>query len=164
MRPMLPSCLASKAPVFLSHSGARALVKEPKLKEDDLLKAIAATGGVIGIEASPHTTITERHPRHSIESVMEHVEYCVDLVGIDHVGLGPDTFFGDHVALHRLYEGTFDTGRVEPHEWVDHVEGLESPAEYSNIVRWLVAHGCPDEQVAKVLGENVLRALALVWV
>ena len=47
--------------MFLSHSGARALFSETKLKEDDLLKAVAETGGVIGIEASPHTTICPAH-------------------------------------------------------------------------------------------------------
>lgn len=160
----MQTCRVSERPVFLSHSGARALFGERKLKEDDLLKAVADTGGVIGIEASPHSTISPAHPRHSIDSVMDHFEYCVDLMGIDHVGFGPDTFFGDHVALHEFYAGNLDTGEVEQHEWVRYVEGLESPTEYPNIVRWLVGHGYDDEQIAKVLGGNVLRALADVWV
>src|SRR5436853_3416116 len=46
----MQTCEASAAPVFLSHSGARALFSETKLKEDDLLRAVAETGGVIGIE------------------------------------------------------------------------------------------------------------------
>ena len=74
------TCETSQRPVFLSHSGARALFPERKLKTDELLKAVAATVGVIGIEASPHTTITPSHPRHDIEGVMEHVEYCVDVM------------------------------------------------------------------------------------
>ncbi len=125
---------------------------------------LADTGGVVGIEGSPHTTMTAKHPRHSIESVMEHFEYCVDLMGIDHVAFGPDTFFGDHVALHQHYAGTFDTGEAATHDWVEYVEGLENPSEYPNIVRWLVAHGYSDEQIAKVMGENVLRAMASTWI
>ncbi len=160
----MQTCRRSTAPVFLSHSGARALFAERKLKDDDLLKAVAETGGVIGIEASPHTTISPAHPRHSIASVMDHFQYCADLVGIDHVAFGPDTFFGDHVALHRLYAGALDTGEVAGHEWVEYVEGLESPTEYPNIVRWLVAHGYPDDQIAKAMGANVLRALREAWV
>lgn len=160
----MQTCRASERPVFLSHSGARALFAERKLKGDDLLKAVADTGGVIGIEASPHTTISPAHPRHSIDAVMDHFEYCVDLMGIEHVAFGPDTFFGDHVALHRFYAGSLDTGEVAEHEWVEYVEGLESPAEYPNIVRWLVGHGYADEQIAKVLGTNVLRAMEEVWV
>jgi membrane dipeptidase len=158
------ACEASARPVFLSHSGARALFSERKLKSDDLLKAVAETGGVIGIEASPHTTISPDHPRHSLESVMDHFEYCVDVMGIDHVGFGPDTFFGDHVALHRFYAGNLDTGEVGEFEPVEYVEGLENPSEFPNVIRWLVGHGYSDEQIAKVVGGNALRALAEVWV
>jgi membrane dipeptidase len=158
------TCEASARPVFLSHSGARALFSERKLKSDDLLKAVAETGGVIGIEASPHTTISPDHPRHSLESVMDHFEYCVDVMGIDHVGFGPDTFFGDHVALHRLHAGNLATGEVGEFEPVEYVEGLENPSEFPNVIRWLVGHGYSDEQIAKVVGGNVIRALREVWV
>ena len=160
----MDTCGSSERPVFLSHSGARALFPERKLKSDDLLSAVADTGGVIGIEAAPHTTISPDHPRHSLESVMDHVEYCIDLVGIDHVGLGPDTFFGDHVALHRFYSAAFDTGEVPGFEEVDHVEGLENPSEFPNVIRWLVGHGYDDEQIGKIIGGNALRALREVWV
>ena len=160
----MDTCGSSERPVFLSHSGARALFPERKLKSDDLLAAVADTGGVIGIEAAPHTTISPDHPRHSLESVMDHVEYCIDLVGIDHVGLGPDTFFGDHVALHRFYSAAFDTGEVPGFEEVDHVEGLENPSEFPNVIRWLVGHGYDDEQIGKIVGGNALRALREVWV
>jgi membrane dipeptidase len=158
------TCGASDRPVFLSHSGAWALFSERKLKEDDLLKAVAATGGVIGIEASPHSTVSPQHPRHSLESVMDHFEYCVDVMGIDHVGFGPDTFFGDHVGLHGRYAAAFDTGEVPEYEPVEYVEGLENPSEFPNVIRWLVAHGYSDEQIEKVVGGNVLRALGEVWV
>ncbi|HYJ59922.1 MAG TPA: membrane dipeptidase [Actinomycetota bacterium] len=159
----MQTCARSTAPVFLSHSGARALFSERKLKEDDLLRAVADTGGVIGIEASPHTTISPAHPRHSIDSVMDHLAYCIDLVGVDHVAFGPDTFFGDHVALHRFYAGALDTGEVTAHEWVEHVEGVENASEYPNLVRWLVGHGYDDASIGKIMGGNVLRALTAVW-
>jgi membrane dipeptidase len=160
----MQTCELSTKPVFLSHSGARALFPERKLKTDDLLKAVADTGGVIGVEASPHTTITPTHPRHDLEGVMEHVEYCVDLMGIDHVGFGLDTFFGDHVGLHRAYGGFMDSGEEPEHEWVDYVEGLENVSEFPNVIRWLVAHGYTDEQIAKLVGGNALRALTATWV
>jgi membrane dipeptidase len=159
----MQTCRASSAPVFLSHSGARALFSETKLKEDDLLKAVADTGGVIGIEASPNTTTVHGQP-HSLETVMAHAEYCIDLMGIEHVGFGPDTFFGDHVGLHVLYAGNLDTGEVAVFEAVEFVEGLENPSEFPNVIRWLVAHGYSDEQIAKVVGGNALRALGDVWV
>ena len=160
----MQTCELSERPVFLSHSGARALFDESKLKTDELLRALAATGGVCGVEAAPHTTIGRRHPRHSLESVMEHVEYCIEVMGLDHVGFGPDLVFGDHVGLHRLYAGAMDTGAVAAHEQVDHVEGLENLSEFPNVLRWLVAHGYTDDQIAKLVGGNALAALRRVWV
>jgi membrane dipeptidase len=158
----MQTCEVSTAPVFLSHSGARALFPEPKLKEDDLLKAVAATGGVIGIEAAPNTTTVRGQP-HSLDTVMAHAEHCIDVMGIDHVAFGPDTLFGDHVELHRRYAESFGP-EAPDHVEIDHVVGLENPSEFPNILRWLVAHGYTDEQIEKLAGGNVLRALRQVWV
>ena len=57
------------------------------MKRDDVLRAVADTGGVIGMSAAPHTTLSAAHPRHTIASVMDHFRYCLDLVGIEHVAL-----------------------------------------------------------------------------
>ena len=160
----LETCKLSTKPVFISHAGARALWDIPRMKPDHVIKAVADTGGVIGFEGSPPTTISPAHPRHSLESMMDHFEYCVDVMGIDHVGFGPDTFFGDHVGLHDLYAGNLDTGEVGEYEPVDYVEGIENPSEFPNLLRWLVGHGYEDEQIAKVVGGNALRALREVWV
>jgi membrane dipeptidase len=166
-RTSLDTIELSEKPVFITHAGARALWNSNRLKPDEVIRACAAKGGVIGIEAAPHTTITQKNPRHSIESFMEHFEYCVDLVGIDHVAFGPDVLFGDHVGLHHTLSealsiaasrGKLDYPQVE---WVD---GLENPAEaFPNIVRWLVRHGYSDSDIVKVVGGNVMRVLKEVW-
>mgnify|MGYP006293162989 FL=1 len=157
----------SEHPVFITHAGARALWDTPRLKPDEVIRACAAKGGVIGIEAAPHTTITQRHPRHSIESFMEHFEYCVNLVGIDHVAFGPDALFGDHVGLHHALREALSLSASKgttPYPEVEWVDGLENPAEaFPNIVRWLVTHGYSDEDIAKVIGGNVMRVLDEVW-
>jgi membrane dipeptidase len=89
----------SDKPVFSTHVGARALWNTSRLKPDLVLKAIAEKGGVIGIEAAPHTTITRKHREHSIDSFMEHFEYIANLVGIDLVA--PDL---PHLFLTLLEE------------------------------------------------------------
>ncbi len=157
----------SNRPVFITHAGARALWNTRRLKPDEVIKACAEKGGVIGIEAAPHTTLTPKNTRHSIEPFMEHVEYVADLVGIDHVALGPDVLFGDHVGLHRLLAGPLSIGKSHAgveYERVEYVEGLENPAEaFPNIVRWLVTHGYSDGDIAKIIGGNIMRALREVW-
>ncbi|MDH5643616.1 MAG: dipeptidase, partial [Gemmatimonadota bacterium] len=165
----------SDQPIIISHIGAKSLWDSNRLAPDEVLAACAAKGGLIGVEAAPHTTITRNNPKHSIESYMEHFEYIKDLVGIDHVSFGPDTLYGDHVGLHNLYASNLSIkesrskGATEKSdgdfERVEYVAGIENPTEGSlNIVRWLVKHGYSDEEIAKVLGGNALRLLNTVWV
>ncbi len=158
----------SNKPVFISHAGARELWNSKRLKTDEVIKACAAKGGVIGIESAPHTTLTENNTDHSIESFMEHFEYVKDLVGIDYVSFGPDALYGDHVGLHHAYaEHLSIKGSQEGSsnfEEVPYVKGLENPTEASiNIIRWLVKHGYSDEDISKVIGGNTLRALKEIW-
>ena len=157
----------STHPVFITHAGARALWNTPRLKPDEVIKKCADKGGVIGIEAAPHTTITRDNLTHSLESFMEHFEYCVDLVGIDHVAFGPDTLFGDHVGLHQALREALSLGASkgkEPYPMVEYVDGIENPAEaFPNIVRWLVKHDYSDDEIAKVIGGNIMRVLDEVW-
>lgn len=153
----------SRDPVVISHAGARALWPSRRMKPDEVIKAVAEKGGVIGVEAAPHTTITRNHPRHTIESVMEHFQYLEKLVGIDHVAFGPDTLFGDHVALHRVFSAYLSLAAAQEglpeYPRVEYVDGLENPSEFVNIIRWLVKHGYSDNEIAKVVGENVLRIM-----
>lgn len=156
---------ASAKPIFITHTGARALWDVKRMKTDEVLKACAAKGGVIGIEAAPHTTITKKNPEHGIESFMEHFEYVKDLVGIDHVSFGPDTLYGDHVGLHHAFAGHLSIKQAfTMHKEVAYVKGLENPSETSwNIIRWLVKHGYSDQQIEKLVGGNTLRVLREVW-
>jgi len=160
------TCEASSKPVFITHAGARALWDIPRLKTDPVLRAVADTGGVIGMSAAPHTTISTAHREHSIESVMDHFEYCAELVGLEHVAFGPDTLFVDHVGLHgqfaHLLAGATTSAPLHPR--VPYVAGLESPEEcFRNIIGWLVKHGYSDDDIRLVVGGNVIRALREIW-
>lgn len=160
---------ASTKPILITHTGARSLWPSKRLKTDEVMKACAEKGGVIGVEAAPHTTLTPNNLEHNIEGIMEHFEYIKNLVGIDHVSFGPDTTYGDHVGLHNAAAKTLSLKQVQsaggasfPH--VKYVKGMENPTEaYSNIVRWLVKHGYAEEDIAKVIGGNTLRALREIW-
>jgi membrane dipeptidase len=158
---------ASAKPIFATHAGARGLWNTKRMKPDEVLKALAAKGGVIGIEAAPHTTLTKKNPKHNIESFMEHFEYCADLMGIEHVAFGPDTLFGDHVGLHHYYAKQLSIGAITKgvqYEEVEYVDGIENPAEaFPNIVRWMVKHDYSDGDIAKAIGGNVVRVLGESW-
>ncbi|WP_406080132.1 dipeptidase [Micromonospora sp. NBC_00858] len=166
-RTCLDTITESSAPVLITHAGARSVWPTSRMKPDEVLVACAERGGLIGIEAAPHTTISPDHPRHDIDSVMDHFRYCVDLMGIEHVTFGPDTLYGDHVALHRELAkspGFSDPPLVAPFEPVEYVAGVENPTEgLANIIGWLVRQGYSDADIQAVTGGNILRVLKQIW-
>lgn len=158
----------SAAPVLITHAGSRGVWDSPRMKSDEVMGACANRGGIIGIEAAPHTTLSPSHPRHGLDSVMDHFTHLVDLVGIGHVAFGPDTMFGDHVGLHDLFAEEMSIGETqtaaERYPKVPYVEGLENPAEcFWNIVGWLVKHEYSDDEITAVAGANILRSLEDIW-
>jgi membrane dipeptidase len=170
MKTALDVVRTSEKPVFISHAGAKAIWNSKRMFSDEVIRACAERGGVIGIEASPGTTFSRKHPQMDIETVMDHFEYCASLVGLDHVAFGLDTQYGDHIGLHRAASGIgieaiiYDEETKEQPTKVAYVKGMENPTEgYNNIVRWLVKHDYSDDEIAKVVGGNTLRVLEEVW-
>lgn len=168
---------ASKKPIVITHAGSQTVHTIKRMVPDDVLQALAEIGGVIGIEAAPGYTATNEDPVPSIDTYMKHLEYCVDLMGIDHVGCGPDTLYGDHVGLYELYdERMIKAGLghyprptqkedLEVKDLPKYVKGLENPTEaIPNVVRWMVKNGYSDGEIAKIIGQNALRILEKVWV
>ncbi|KON29531.1 hypothetical protein AC482_06235 [miscellaneous Crenarchaeota group-15 archaeon DG-45] len=175
----------SRRPIVCSHSGARALTPTSRMFPDEVIQAIAEGGGVMAIEAAPNLTVTEKHPLHGIDAYMEHVEYCIDLVGIDHVGCGPDTNYSDHAGWylaslemsprmglgHHSRPGRGEETRhlgidmdVEALKRLRYVRGMENPSEcLQNVARWMVKHGYSDGEIAKIIGGNAMRLLKEAW-
>ena len=159
----------SKKPIIASHIGAKGVWNTKRMASDEMIQAIAQKGGVIGIEAAPHTTMSKTNMTHDLDSFMEHFEYVKNMVGIDHVGFGVDCLYGDHVGVHHAFAQALSiasTSKVGVGEYqeVPFVRYLENPTESSwNIVRWLVKHEYSDEDIAKVIGGNAIRVLREVW-
>jgi len=175
----------SKDPIIISHAGARALTPTTRMFPDEVIQALGEKDGVMGIEAAPNLTVTEKHPLHSIDSYMEHIEYCIDLIGIDHVGCGPDTNYGDHVGLYltnmeqnsRLGLGHYQRpGKAGESKFLGidmnigqlkelkYVRGMENPSEcLQNVCRWMIKHGYSDAETQKIIGLNGLKLTGKVW-
>ena len=94
-------------------------------------------------------------------------EAALRLIGVEHVGFGADTMFGDHVGLHRAYAKQLSIDKIlgsKSLEAVEYLDGLENPADFPNIIRWLVRQDYADADIAKVIGGNALRVLKQVWI
>jgi membrane dipeptidase len=158
-RTALEACRVSRAPVVVSHAGARAVWPTPRMKPDAVLEAVAATGGVIAVSAAPNSTLSAAHPRHSLDSAMDHLTYVADRLGVEHVALGPDAFFGDHIGLYEA-TGHRTAWATPPHEEIRYVAGLENPGEAArNVTAWLLDRGWSELDIARVIGGNVLQVL-----
>ena len=98
---------ASNTPVTFSHDGSYTLASDSlqarRLRKDEELLACASKGGVIGITAVPNRLSND--PEQSIECVLDHYDYMVQLVGIDHVAIGTDTSIGDMVGVGQVVMG-----------------------------------------------------------
>ena len=124
----------STRPIVCSHSSARALCDHPRNLTDDQMRALAAKGGVA------QTTIYHGFLRSDAEAtildVMAHLDHAIQVMGIDHVGLGTD-FDGD-----------------------GGVRGLADSSELLNFTRQLLRKRYSDADIQKIWGGNFLRVMA----
>ncbi len=150
---------ASKGPVMFNHVGARTLYPTMKrLKTDEELRALADKGGVAGVSAIPNQL--SGNEEQGIEDMLNHIDYIVKLIGVDHVAIGLDIVFGDHVEYHRRSaKTTFKLDYIGQGLDAPYMYGIESPEEWPNITRGLVARGYSDDEIRKILGGNALRLI-----
>jgi membrane dipeptidase len=175
---MRAALAASQAPVIFSHSSARSLDDHPRNVPDDILRLLAANGGVVMVNFAPGYVSAERnrwqadraaevtrfnsppfaglyigqpdrakaalaawdakHPRPvtTLAQVADHVEHMRQVAGIDHLGVGSD------------FDGIPDTP-----------VGLEGVDKFPKLLEELMRRGWSDADIAKLAGENLLRAM-----
>jgi membrane dipeptidase len=137
--------------VVASHSCCRALRDHHRNLSDEHLRAIAATGGVIGMNVLP-TFVHETEP--TIDRVVDHLEHMVEVAGIDHVGLGPDFLRELMDAIYPQYEQFVRFGGVDLKAVVP---GLARERDLPNLTERMLERGWAEADVRQVIGENWLR-------
>ena len=148
----------SNGPILISHAGARALVpKNRRLKSDELIHELSEKGGLIGVCGIPN--YLAQTSRQGVKDMIDHIDYIVNLVGVDYVGIGTVIVWGHHASLgvHRHYIHHMGM-RVA----AEYMEGIESLEEWPNIIRGLVMSGYSDVEIEKILGGNALRVMEKV--
>lgn len=148
---------ASKAPVIFSHSNAWGVHASKRNIKDDQIKALARSGGVMGMNGFPGF-VGPDHPS-PMEKLLDHADYVAKLVGIDHIGLGLDYSQSTPEDYKRWgYES--DTYPMPP--WKYPVN-LDEVTKLPNFTLGLQKRGYSDADIRKVLGGNYLRVFRAVW-
>jgi membrane dipeptidase len=147
---------APDAPVLVSHACCRAVYDTPRNLSDDQLRALRDHDGVLAVMAIP-LTVDQLAP--SLERVVDHLDHAVDVMGIEHVGIGAD-FMAQIVASGA--EPAFQATSLMPDGMScgAAVPGLSGPADYPALVRVLEARGYTGSALAAILSGNLLRVIA----
>ncbi len=120
----------SRRPVIASHSDCKGVCDHPRNLDDKQIVALANNGGVMGVTFVP-AFVDAQVP--SLERLLDHIDYAVNLAGADHVGIGSD----------------FDGGGT----------AIKDATEFPRITEGLLGRGYGEGDVRKILGENHLRVL-----
>jgi membrane dipeptidase len=170
LRTSFDAIVTSTAPVVVSHGNPRALHESRRNLPDDLIRAIAGSGGVVGAVGFPGFVGPD--PRPTLDRFIDHIAYMADLVGIDHVGLGIDYYLGQHPVMpegeaRRQYDAWIASGKWRPGTYPPpphhYPEGIATPRELPALTARLIARGFAEEDVRKLLGGNWLRVWRAVW-
>ena len=144
----------SSAPVIFSHSNPRELREHARNISDEQIKVCAQTGGVIGING-----IGDFLGGTSSERIVEHIEYVMDLVGPEHVGVGLD-YVIDKQELIDYIEGHPDI--FPPEKFSDYLSFVE-PEQFPEFTELLYQKGYSEQVIHGILGGNFLRVAQNVW-
>lgn len=155
---------ASTAPVIASHSNAAAVHSSRRNLADDLIKAIAGSGGVIGANGYPAFVADTTKP--TLDQYIDHMAYIADLVGPAHVGIGLDyTTRNPPMAEYEqlVADGHWSRESYPPPPW-HYPGGLEDASGLPHLTQRLLQRGFSEQDVRGILGENWLRVFDAVWI
>jgi membrane dipeptidase len=131
----------TRQPITANHANARALTDHQRNKDDEEIAAIAATGGVIGINTVGWMLDRDGDGEAGLDDFVAHVEHAIAIVGIEHVGIASDAHLDGWPELSR-------------HRADAQLAALE---RWTHVARALHAGGRSLDDLAAVLGGNFVR-------
>lgn len=159
----------SSKPMMASHTAARALFDFARCKDDETLRAIAASGGMVGVYAYSSML----GGTGDLAMLLNHIDYIAKTIGVDHVGIGTDLMYQRKWADEVYAMSNYPNAEYSSRWWgnwqrAPHTSVIKGEDQYGSLawINWplytvgLVTRGYTDDQIAKIQGQNFLRILA----
>ncbi len=167
-RTSLDAIERSRQPVISSHSGAKAIADYQRSLTDAVIKGVAATGGVCSINMVAAFMDTSNPDILTTDTLFQHIDYMVNLVGIDHVGFGsdyiPNINFTASIIQTPMGQKVFPDGGYSA---AVGAKGFPTPAPYqivAALIDKMLENGYSEADCGKFLGGNMYRVFDQVWV
>ncbi|HEU4389383.1 MAG TPA: membrane dipeptidase [Blastocatellia bacterium] len=157
----------SIAPVILSHSNSREYFASQRNTPNELIKAVAKSGGLVGAVMYP--SFVSQSPTPTMNDYVGNIDYLVQLVGIDHVAVASD--YTNQISMTEAqqkaaYKVMIDSGawdkKTYPYDVLTYPQGVETPKTLFNLTDALLARGYKKEDIAKLWGGNWVRVMKVV--
>jgi membrane dipeptidase len=157
-RTSLEALALARGPVVATHANARGVHDSARNLSDEQIRAIAASGGAIGLCGFPAFVAPDDPP--TLEQLIDHAVYIGDLVGPEHIGLGLDFAIEDEEDYDYFgYDPRYYPR--PPWTWPVGLGGFFQDAPH--ITAALLRRGFSEHEVRGILGENFLRVFQQVW-
>jgi membrane dipeptidase len=169
-RTTMDAIALSSRPAVFSHANAFSVHPSPRNIKDDQIKAAAASGGLVGVNGFPAFLGHDAKPQ--MDRFIQHLDYMVELAGIDHVALGIDYYEGMHPVAGAAEAEQFFEQQLAQRRWSEasyprpphhYPQGMSTPKELPNLTARLLARGYAAADVRKLIGGNWLRVFREVW-
>jgi membrane dipeptidase len=161
---------ASKRPVSFTHTGMYALANHPRHRTDEEIKAVANSGGIIGIYIMPYLA---KGDQPTADVVIKHLEHAIKVAGEDHVSMGtdgtisPTTVTPEFIEnFRKMTQRRAELGIAAPFETETgylFASDLNTPQRFETLADLLLSRGHSETRLEKLLGANLLRLFNDSW-
>lgn len=154
----------SASPIVISHANPYSFHPSKRNKSDEVLKALAERGGLLGLSLYPYHL--KNGPDCTLDDFVEMTLRAIDLMGIDHVGLGSDLCQNQpYSILEWMRNGRwtkttdYGEGNAGTPDWPAQPSWFASSADFPNLIAGFARHGMSSEEIRKVMGLNWYQLL-----
>ena len=158
-RTTLDAIALSPKPIAVTHSNCKALNPHPRNKSDEVIRNLAAKGGVMGI-TGVRMFVKDRDPT-TVADMADHIDHVVKLVGIEHVGIGSDADLNGYDDMPPDQYKQLKAGYKASYAFRDKIDidGFDHPQKMFDLTEQLIRRGYSDDNMRLVLGGNFRRLL-----